>query len=106
MELPLKLYDTDEQAALGVWVLLEENSAPLQHAPVADPTLTRNEQVKRAIIPPIFGIPTFCLCVSVVISSAKVVPGLHYGQQTGILWIHWQRGEARDGAGVVGGLRG
>ena len=39
MKLPLELYGTtDEQAALGAWVLLEANIAPLQDAPVADPT--------------------------------------------------------------------
>ena len=38
MKLPLELYGTDEQAALGAWVLLEVNIAPLQDAPVADPT--------------------------------------------------------------------
>ena len=38
MKLAPKLYATDEQAVLGVWVLLEANIAPLQDAPVADPT--------------------------------------------------------------------
>ena len=38
MTLPLELYGTDEQVALGAWVLLEANIAPLQDAPVADPT--------------------------------------------------------------------
>ena len=38
MKLPLELYGTDEQAAVGAWVLLEANIAPLQDAPVADPT--------------------------------------------------------------------
>ena len=38
MKLPLELYGTDEQAAPGAWVLLEANIAPLQDAPVADPT--------------------------------------------------------------------
>ena len=39
MKLPLELYGTDEQAALGALVLLEENFAPLQDTPVADLTL-------------------------------------------------------------------
>ena len=39
MKLPLELYGTDEQAALGAWVLLEANITPLQDAPAADPTL-------------------------------------------------------------------
>ena len=39
MKLPLELYGTDEQAALGALVLLEENIAPLQDTPVADLTL-------------------------------------------------------------------
>ena len=38
MKLPLELYGTDDQAALDAWVLLEANIAPLQDAPVADPT--------------------------------------------------------------------
>ena len=38
MKLPLELYGTDEQVALVAWVLLEANIAPLQDAPVADPT--------------------------------------------------------------------
>ena len=37
MKLPLDLYGTDEQAALGAWVLLEANIAPPQLAPAADP---------------------------------------------------------------------
>ena len=39
MKLPLELCVTDEQAALGAWVLLEANITPLQDAPAADPTL-------------------------------------------------------------------
>ena len=38
VKLPLELYGTDEQAAFGAWVLLEANIAPLQDAPVVDPT--------------------------------------------------------------------
>ena len=38
MTLPLELCGTDEQAAVGAWVLLEANNAPIQDAPVADPT--------------------------------------------------------------------
>ena len=39
MKLPLEFYGgTDEQAAMGAWVLLQANIAPLQDAPVADPT--------------------------------------------------------------------
>ena len=38
MKFPLELYGTDEQAALGAWVLTEANIAPLQHAPVMDLT--------------------------------------------------------------------
>ena len=38
MKLPLGLYGTDGQAAIGAWVLLEANIAPLQDTPVADPT--------------------------------------------------------------------
>ena len=38
MKLPLELHGTDEQAALGSWVLLAADIAPLQDAPVADPT--------------------------------------------------------------------
>ena len=38
MKLPLEFYGTDEQVALGAWVLLEAYIAPLQDAPVADPT--------------------------------------------------------------------
>ena len=37
MKLPLDLYGTDAQAALGVWVLLEATIAPPQLAPFADP---------------------------------------------------------------------
>ena len=39
IKLPVELYGTDEQAALGTWVLLEANIAPLQDAHVADQTL-------------------------------------------------------------------
>ena len=38
MKLPPELYRTDEQAALGAWVLLEANIALPQDAPVADST--------------------------------------------------------------------
>ena len=38
IKLPLELDGTDKQVALGARVLLEANIAPLQDAPVADPT--------------------------------------------------------------------
>ena len=51
MKLPLDLYGTDEQAALGAWVLLEANIAPIQDAPVADPTPHAMSRSGEAIIP-------------------------------------------------------
>ena len=51
MKLPLELYGTDEHAALGAWVLLEANIAPLQDAPVAHPTPCAMSKVGKSIIP-------------------------------------------------------
>ena len=49
MTLPLELCDTDEQAALGAWVMLEAEIAPLQDAPVAD--LTPRAMSRSARLP-------------------------------------------------------
>ena len=63
MKLPLELYGTDEQAALGAWVLLEANNAPLQDAPVADPT-PRAMNSRESYYPAMFAIPTlFLMCM-------------------------------------------
>ena len=51
MKLPLELYGTDEQAAVGAWVLLEANTAPLQDAPVADPTPLAMSRSGRLLSP-------------------------------------------------------
>ena len=51
MKLPLELYGTDEQAALGALVLLEGNIAPLQDAPVADPTLRAMSRSGKLLSP-------------------------------------------------------
>ena len=52
MKLPLELYGTtDEQAALGAWVLLEANIAPLQDIPVADPTPLAMSRSGRLLSP-------------------------------------------------------
>ena len=51
MKLPLELYVTHEQAALGAWVLLEANIAPLQDAPVADPTQLAMSRSGRLLSP-------------------------------------------------------
>ena len=66
MKLPLGLYGTDEQAALGAWVLVEANIAPLQDAPVADPTPLAMSRSGRLSSPNVRHIPTLCLDVSVV----------------------------------------
>ena len=49
MMLPLELYGTDEEAALGAWVLLEANIASLQDAPVADPTPRAMNRSRRLL---------------------------------------------------------
>ena len=49
MKLPLELYGTDEQAAFGAWVLLEANIAPLQDAPVVDPTPRAMNRSRRLL---------------------------------------------------------
>ena len=49
MKLPLELYGTYEQAALGAWVLLEANIAPIQDAPVADPTPRAMNRSRRLL---------------------------------------------------------
>ena len=65
MKLPLELHGTNEQAALGVWVLLEANIAPLQDAPVANPT-PRAMNGPEGDYPAMFAIPMLCPHVSVV----------------------------------------
>ena len=51
VKLPLELYGTDEQGALGALVMLEVNIAPLQDAPVADPTLRAMKRSRRLLSP-------------------------------------------------------
>ena len=51
MRLPLELYGTDEQAALGKWELLEANIAPLQDTPFADLTQRAMSRSGRLLSP-------------------------------------------------------
>ena len=64
MKLPLELYGTDEQAALGACVLLEASVAPLQYAPVADPTPLAMSGSGRLLLPNVRHtdiVPCMCL---------------------------------------------
>ena len=51
MKLPLELYGTDEQGALGAFVMLEVNVTPLQDDPVADPTPRAMNRSRRLLFP-------------------------------------------------------
>ena len=64
MKSPLELYGTDEQAALGAWVLLVANIAPLRDPPVADSTPLAMSRSGK-LLSPMSAIPTLCLDVSV-----------------------------------------
>ena len=51
VKLPLELYGTDEQGALGAFVMLEVNVTPLQDDPVADPTPRAMNRSRRLLFP-------------------------------------------------------
>ena len=49
VKLPLELYGTHEHGALGTLVMLAANIAPLQDAPVADPTPRAMKRSRRLL---------------------------------------------------------
>ena len=51
MKSPLELYGTDDQAALGAWVLLVANIAPLRDPPAVDPTPLTMSRSGRPLSP-------------------------------------------------------
>ena len=77
---PLELYDTEKLAALGAWVLLEANFAPLQHAPIADPTPRAMSRSGRLLYRQCSPTQTVPFDVSAVFFSTDVAPGIYCGE--------------------------
>ena len=58
------MYGTDEQTTLGAWELVEANIAPLQDAPVSDPTPLAMSRSGRLLSPNVrhTAIVPSCVC--------------------------------------------